>query len=307
MDKPKNIPASIQQRLKNTARLLNRPYNEILQYYGIERLIYRISRSEYADRFVLKGALMFLVWNGFSFRPTRDIDFLGFTDNDPDAINQIFKEICRQEIQQDGLDFDPEANRSERIGPDSEYEGVRIHLRALLGQAKIALQVDIGFGDIVSPAPYLIDFPSLLNMDSPRILGYPKSSIVAEKVHAMVYLGDMNSRMKDYFDLWFLATTSTHVGRELQTAFSRTFKNRKTDIPMFIPVGLTAEFADRKQVQWRAFLKRINPISGPESFKDVIKVLADFVIPVFDACSHEKILAEIWYPDKGWIEEADNN
>jgi predicted nucleotidyltransferase component of viral defense system len=156
MSEVKNLPASIRQRLLNKAHGTNRPYNEILQYYAIERFLYRISRSSYSDKFILKGALMFLAWGAAVYRPTRDIDFLGFTTNELDAVTRIIQDICVQEVEPDGLTFDRYTVQSERIKEDADYEGVRANLAGYLSKAKIPLQIDIGFADVVSPAPIML-------------------------------------------------------------------------------------------------------------------------------------------------------
>lgn len=172
MSEDKNIPASIRQRLLNKAHDTNRPFNEILQYYAIERFLYRLSRSEYADKFILKGALMFIAWGTSKYRPTRDIDLLGVTTNELDIVEKIFQELCNQRVESDGLIFDKETVSSERITEDADYEGIRINLIGYLGKAKIPLQIDIGFADVITPVPIVITYPTILPMPVPNLRGY---------------------------------------------------------------------------------------------------------------------------------------
>ena len=239
MSEVKNLPASIRQLLLNKAHDNNRPFNEILQYYAIERFLYRISQSSYSDQFILKGALMFLAWGVSVYRPTRDIDFLGFTTNELDAVARIIQEICVQEVEPDGLAFDRSTVQSERIKEDADYEGVRVNLTGYLGKAKIPLQIDIGFADVVSPAPIMLKYPTILQMPVPHLRGYPPESVVAEKLQALVFLGSVNSRMKDFYDLWVLAEQFEFDGRILQQAIINTFQRRNTALPKETPVGFS--------------------------------------------------------------------
>lgn len=193
MSADKNIPASIRQRLLNKAHETNRSFNEILQYYAIERFLYRISNSGYADKFVLKGALMFRAWGASIYRPTRDIDLLGYTTNELDGVERIFRELCNPIVENDGLLFDKETVKTERITEDADYEGVHVNLTGYLGKAKIPLQIDIGFADVVSPAPLMLKYPTILTMPAPNLRGYPPESVVAEKLHALVFLGSLKS------------------------------------------------------------------------------------------------------------------
>jgi len=189
MSEVKNLPASIRQRLLNKAHDTNRPFNELLQYYAIERFLYRISRSSYSDKFILKGALMFLAWGASVYRPTRDIDLLGFTTNELDAVARIIQEVCVQEVEPDGLTFDRYTVQSERIKEDADYEGVRVNLVGYLSKVKIPLQIDIGFADVVSPAPVMLKYPTILRMPAPHLRGYPPESVVSEKLQALVLFG----------------------------------------------------------------------------------------------------------------------
>lgn len=301
MSELKNLPASIRQRLLNKAHATNRPFNELLQYYAIERFLYRISRSNYSDKFVLKGALMFLAWGASVYRPTRDIDFLGFTTNDLDAVARIIQEVCVQEVEPDGLTFDRHTAQSERIKEDADYEGVRVNLTGYLGKAKITLQIDIGFADIVSPAPIMLQYPTILQMPAPHLRGYPPESVVAEKLQAMVFLGSVNSRMKDFYDLWVLAEQFEFDGRKLQQAIFATFQRRNTILPRETPVGLSDAFAAENQTQWQAFLQRTHIETKPKSLSDVIQILNLFLTaPMFTSAVSDNFEG-IWKSGGPWV------
>ena len=215
MKQPKNIPASIRQRLLNKSRAEHRPLNELLQYYAIERFLYRLSKSAHADRFILKGALMLRVWNSPEIRPTMDIDMLGRTANDEAGIIRQIKEILDVVAEPDGIIFNPESIQSERITEDSDYEGIRITFMGELDSAEIHMQIDIGFGDIVFPDPELLSIPTLLDLPEPKLLCYSMESAIAEKFEAMVKLGVLNSRMKDFYDIWLLSRRFDFEGAKL--------------------------------------------------------------------------------------------
>ena len=303
MSKSKNISASTRQRLFNMAHDANRSFNEILQYYAIERFLYRISQSMHADKFILKGALLFIAWGTSPFRPTRDIDLLGLTTNELDGIERIFRELCDQDIETDGLIFDKESVKSERITEDADYEGVRINLIGYLGKAKIPLQIDIGFEDVVTPAPIVLKYPTILPMPVPILRGYPPESVVAEKLQALVFLGSINSRMKDFYDLWMMAEHFEFDGEQLQKAIINTFKRRNSTLPKENPVGLGESFASDNQTQWQAFLLRMRIDKMSETFTDVIRLLRGFLMPILQASAIEKIFEGEWKPGGPWTVE----
>ncbi|MEE8210918.1 MAG: nucleotidyl transferase AbiEii/AbiGii toxin family protein [Acidiferrobacterales bacterium] len=225
-----NVAASVHQRLLNVARQTNRPFNELLQYFAVERFVYRLSRSPHADKFVLKGALMFVVWRAPVSRPTMDIDLLGFVESRIDSIVTVTKEVCMQKVDPDGLLFDPESVQGERIVEDADYQGVRIRFRGSLGTARITMQLDVGFGDVVVPRPTMAAYPTILSFPAPQLRGYSRESAVAEKLEAMVKLGVLNSRMKDFYDIWFLARQFDFDGRILTKAILKTFATRGTTL-----------------------------------------------------------------------------
>ncbi len=193
-----NLKASVRQRLQNISRTSKVPFDLVLSRYAVERLLYRLSQSHNADRFLLKGAMLFPIWFEEIHRPTRDVDLLGFSDNDEATLEQIFKKLCRISVEEDALIFDPETVKAERIQEDAAYTGIRVTLIARLDKAVIPVQADIGFGDIVTPSPEDVTFPTLLDFPAPKIRAYPIYTVVAEKFEAMVSIGETNSRMKDF-------------------------------------------------------------------------------------------------------------
>jgi predicted nucleotidyltransferase component of viral defense system len=300
MSEVKNLPASVRQLLLNNAHANNRPFNEILQYYVIERFLYRISQSSYSDQFILKGALMFLAWGVSIYRPTRDIDFLGFTSNDLDTVTRIIQEVCVQEVKPDGLTFDRSTVQSERINEGANYEGVRVNLTGFLSKAKIPLQIDIGFADVVSPAPISLKYPTILHMPAPQLRGYPPESVIAEKLQALVFLGSVNSRMKDFYDLWVLAEQFEFDGRTLQQAIVNTFRRRNTALPGETPTGLSDAFADENQAQWQAFVQRMRLDTVTEAFSDILQVLNSLFVPPLRASACGELFEGKWKPEGPW-------
>lgn len=273
----KNLAESIHDRLLRQARSRGRPLNELLQYYAIERFLYRLGASEYARQFVLKGALMFLAWGGPGLRPTKDIDLLGYTSNATENIIRIVKEICIQPVEPDGMIFNPESIQGEQIKEDADYEGVRIKMVTGLGKARIPIQIDFGFADVISPAPIPIEYPSLLSMPRALLRGYPRETMISEKLQAMIYLGDANSRMKDFYDIWILSQHFEFDCEQLRLAIMETFLNRATQLPAELPTALSNQFAVGKQSQWQGFLKRSQLSDPPADFGKVVKDLAVFL------------------------------
>lgn len=254
----RDLAASVRARLKQRADTTGEDFNLTLTHYGLERLLYRLSVSPHAGNYLLKGALLFGLWYDQPHRPTRDADLLGFGASDGATAVAVFQNLCRIEVA-DGIAFDPASVKGATIRKEAGYGGVRIDVRALLDGARIALQVDIGFGDAVSPAPVWIDYPVLLaDLPAPRLRAYPKAVVVAEKLHAICLLGMANTRMKDYFDLWVLLTEGALASETLRGALHATFARRQLPLPTDPPVGLRDTFARDavKQVQWAAFLKK---------------------------------------------------
>ena len=297
----KNVAASVRQRLLNRAQETNRPFDEILQYYAMERFLYRLSRSAHRDKFVLKGALMFVVWEGPWSRATRDIDFAGRTKNSIENMVSMVKEICAINGERDGMEFQPESVVGERIKEDADYEGVRVRFVGRLGQARTAMQIDVGFGDAITPEPVAINYPVILDMPAAKLKGYPRETVVAEKFHAMVFLGRINTRMKDFHDIWLLARQFDFDGTLLGNALKATFARRKTELTLE-PVIFTDLFLadNQKNVQWRAFLDKARIAHVPRNIKDIISTLKEFLIPVIESCLSSKPLNMRWRASGPW-------
>jgi len=271
----RNLAASIRARLKQRSDARKQDFNLILTHYGLERLLYRLSISPLAGNYLLKGALLFSLWYDRPHRPTRDADLLGFGPDDIDSAVAAFREICAMEVE-DGIAFDLASVKGSVIRKEAGYGGVRIDLLAKLDGARITLQVDIGFGDAVTPAPELVSYPVLLeDLPAPQLRSYPKYTVVAEKFHAVCLLGMANTRMKDYFDLWVLLTESALESKELRRAIDATFARRQLQVPHTTPSGLSDVFARDavKTAQWTAFLKK-NRLQAL-NLVDVVTLLRD--------------------------------
>ena len=278
---PRDLGASVQARLRNVAKESGDDVQLVLTQFVLERLLWRLCASAYHDQFVLKGALLFFAWTSLPHRATRDIDLLGAGSADEARLTTTFRNICGTEVEPDGTTFDPDSVVLSRIREGQSYEGWRVILRASVGTARIDVQVDIGFGDAVHPAPKRLRLPTLLDMPAPTILAYPRETVVAEKFEAMVSLGLLNSRMKDFFDLHFLATSFSFNGGELAQALRGTFARRQTTLPVEPPIALSDAFAGdaNKNVQWRAFLSRTGLGDGM-ALEEVVTFLRGFLWPV---------------------------
>ncbi len=299
---PTNLPASVHQRLLNLSQQRSQEFNHLLTLFAIERLLYRLAQSPFAGRFVLKGALLFMVWALPTHRPTRDLDLLGFGENSAAALARIFQEICDQPVIADGLHFDSQSIQVSAIREEQEYIGQRVELVAYLGRARLPLQIDVGFGDSVSPAPIHTTYPTLLEFPAPTLRVYAKETVVAEKLHAMVEHDLGNSRMKDFYDLWTLSRLFSFDGAILSQAIAATFGQRHTPIPASAPTALTAAFADHpfKLTQWQAFLRRNRLDVAGASFDQVIAHLNRFLLPPLQALAAAQSFRLHWQPPDGW-------
>jgi len=280
-----NVAASVRARLANVAAKTGDDYNLLLVRYGLERFLYRLGESKHKDSFVLKGALLFSLWGGTSHRATRDLDLLGFGDSQVAHLVAVFKEVCQISVTDDGIAFDPESVRGEEIRTIDEYGGVRINLRGNLGTAIVAIQIDIGFGDAMTPPPLEASYPTLIEMPKPVIRVYSQETVIAEKAEAIVKLGMLNTRFKDYFDLHFLAIGYGFDGPTLAQAMAATFARRGTPIPDSAPVGLTETFStdSNKLRQWAAFLRRGRVPPPNRAFPELVSFLAAFLLPPLKA------------------------
>lgn len=294
----KNLPASVRQRLLDLSKQRGQPFDLVLVRYGIERLLYRLGRSSHADGFLLKGAMLFAVWGENVPRPTRDVDLLGFGPADAADVKAKFVEICGVAVEPDGLGFRAASVAVESIREEASYPGLRVTLQAYLGKVRIPLQVDVGYGDAVTPAPAEVDFPPLLDFPAPRVRAYPAATVVAEKLEAMVLLGLANTRLKDFYDLWYLSRKFRFEGPLLCEAVTRTFARRNTALPIGVPVGLTDEFAAQKSGAWTTFLRR-NTLDAV-ALAEVLTALRAFAVPVLTAVAARTPLAQVWEPKVGW-------
>lgn len=239
MSKPAvNVAASIRQRLLNLSRERKEDFGLVLTKYGLERILYRIAQSRHRELFVLKGALLFELWTEQRYRPTRDADFLARGENNPEKFIEIFKEICRIKVKDDGISFDAATITAERITEDTDYQGIRVRFVGHLDNARVPIQIDLGFGDVITPAPIEAQLRALLELPAPKLLTYPRESVVAEKFEALVSLGMANSRMKDLHDLRTLSRELSFEGAVLSDAVASTLKRRGTKLPAGKPLVL---------------------------------------------------------------------
>lgn len=297
----RNVAASVRARLLNHAREAKQDFNLVLTRFCLERLLYRISVSDYVSHFLLKGALLFDLWFDMPHRPTRDADFLGCGPSELPSVENTFKEICSIDVD-DGAVFQPDTVRAAEIRKDADYAGVRITLLATLDGARCQIQADIGFGDAVTPGPQEVAYPTILrDFEAPKLHAYPRYTVVAEKFEALSKLGMANSRMKDYFDLWILARHTDFDGETLRQAIEATFSRRKTDLAAEPPLGLTAIFAQdaQKQTQWQAFLRKNALEALP--LEDVVDFLAGFLMPVATAVSRRQSFVLHWKAGGLWL------
>jgi hypothetical protein len=274
-------------------------FNLLVVRFGVERLLYRLSQSRHANRFLLKGAMLFALWDEKAPRPTQDVDLLSFGPTELKDIESTFREILDTPVPADGLIFKVETIRVEHIREADAYGGVRVRFIAMLGTGEVPMQVDLGVGDVVTPVAKKSVFPALLDFPAPCIRAYPIYTVVAEKFEAMVKLGITNSRMKDFFDVWFLARRFEFDGTMLHQAIQATFARRQTIIDHQLPFPLKDDFATNsvKQIQWSAFLRR-NGLSGaPLNFQEVIEAIRGFVEPAL----RKDGLASRWIPGIGWV------
>lgn len=294
--------ASVKQKLLNKAKAENRLFSEILQYYAMERFLVRLSKTEYVNQFVLKGALLLRVIGIGQVRPTRDIDLHSRIVQSQEELLNIFRICCNQHLD-DGLIFDPTSVKAMQIRKEQSYQGVNISLMGKLGSATIYIQIDIGFGDVITPEAIVINYPILLEGEPPKIKGYPLETVIAEKFQAMVELDLANSRMKDFYDLWFICTTQPLQGDSLGNAIQQTFKRRKTSLPIDLPTAFTSEFYRNsdKQVQWKAFLRKMGIDSEP-TLEEAIVIIAQFLWPLVQIIHKNEVINIEWNPNEGWIE-----
>jgi hypothetical protein len=297
----KNLAASVHQRLLNVAKQSNRRFNDLVQYYALERWLCRLAHSPHAQQFVLKGALLLTVWKTSVTRPTRDIDLLGCMNNDLDAVRAVVAEINQSSVEPDGLVFDPADVTTERIAEDADYMGVRAKFHGRLGNTRVPMQIDIGFSDAVVPSPVHVIYPTILGHPGIELRAYNRETAIAEKFEAMVKLGELNSRMKDFFDIWLLGENFAFDGAELAAAVQATFARRGTLMER-APVCFSDRFAqDRsKAAQWHAFARRALLMQGLPDYPIVIGHVRDFLQPVAVAVLENRAFSAQWPAGGPW-------
>lgn len=305
MKEIKNLPASVRARLFASATAKGEIFNRTLVRYGIERFLFRLSKYADRDRFILKGAMLFITWPQAVHRPTGDLDLLAHASADPTAMRAIIADICAISVPDDAIVFDSGSITVEAVREEEEYQGLRVSMLAKLENARIPLRIDMGFGDAVHPAPGEISFPCLLpGMGIPRILAYPPQTVVAEKFEAMVRFGEANGRLKDFNDIWAIANTFEFEMAALVQALRGTFQRRQAMLPTDIPFALTAAFAalPEKRRMWDAFLARNPPAVSPPPFDEVLAELRRFIGPVLHAAADPESASGTWSPRLGWAQ-----
>ncbi len=298
---PRNVPASVRQRLLNRARERGEDFNFLLTRYANERLLYRLAASRHRDQFVLKGAVLFELWTATAHRATRDVDLLGFGKLAVAPVQEVFQDLCTLVVPPDGMRFLAGSVRAAPIRERQAESGIRVRLTADLDGARISLQVDVGFGDVVTPGVVDSEFPTILDFPAPRLRTYPPEAVVAKKFEAMVRLGMANTRMKDFYDLWVMASSFAFCGNSLADALVATFSSRGTPLPINPPIALRSEFgADAtKQAQWTAFAGR-SRLSAIPSLETVVAVLRRFLWPPRSAVAQGTQFGRDWPAGGDW-------
>jgi predicted nucleotidyltransferase component of viral defense system len=297
----KNVAHSVSVRLKSQAKEQGFDYQFLLERYAVERLLYRLSQSDYREKFVLKGGSLFLAWQGKSHRVTRDLDLLGLGTFTIAEMETVFKNIIILPIEiDDGIAFLSESIKGEEIKEDANYPGIRVTLTAKIVAANLKVQVDIGFGDAITPQIELVNYPTLVEMPAPKLQAYPTYTVIAEKFEAMIQLGIRNSRMKDFYDLWFMSRSFSFDGAILQQALKNTFTRRKTDFPTGLPFPLSPAFYSDsdKEAQWKAFANKktdkIETFDEVLTLPSVIQEISHFLMPVVGASQQNQLFILLW-------------
>lgn len=298
---PKNMAASVHQRLLNLARAQQTDVNLLFTRYGLERFLYRLSRSPHAGSFVLKGAMLFFVWTGADSRPTRDLDLLAHLEADPEKIRRVIEAICRTPVADDGMEFQSELMQVEVTQALRRFGGFRVVVPARLGNVRLQAQIDLGFGDAVTPAPKRITYPTLLDQPAPELAAYHMETVVAEKLEAMVKLGTTNTRTKDYYDLFALSRAFPFQGADLVSSLTVTFNTRGTPIPADIPEGLADAFASDRAARgrWDTFLDR-NELGSDISWAEAVAAIRKFAFPPLHAAGKGGTFPVDWPPGGPW-------
>lgn len=294
------MAASVKDRLLNEARKSHRPFDQLLRYYAMERFLYRLSLSQHSQDFLLKGSLMLRSLGAELSRPTMDIDLLGNMSNDKKILREMVEECCSIYVN-DGILFETAVITLQDIVEGADYHGVRIRFNARLGPARIPMQIDIGFGDAVVPAPVWIELPEILDFGTPRLRACTPETAIAEKLHAAVSRETINSRMKDFYDMYMMGLYLEFEGNIFVAAITATFDKRSTPIKDNVPLALTPAFVQYpgKQEQWNAFIRKLQP-ENRLSLEDVIDFLTEFLLPVLKAIASREQFCLQWKPGGPW-------
>jgi predicted nucleotidyltransferase component of viral defense system len=296
----KNVAASVLARLRNISKSSGAPFQQVLQQYAIERFLYRISKSTHAQGVVLKGALLLKTIGIQGARPTMDIDMLRKGKADQASLVALVKDCATLEVEPDGLIYIADSAVAEEITKISEYKGTRIRMDARIDNVRLKIQIDFGVGDIMVPGPRMIEYPVFLDSDTIRLLAYPVESAIAEKLQAMVALGNANSRMKDFYDVWIYSNHLDFNTDTLLKAIDATFKNRETPVPAKEFEALSRRFAEQHRVQWNAFVKKIGEHDLTDAFVKVVEKIETFATPLLHSIAHGEPLSRQWKAGHGW-------
>ncbi len=304
-----NVAASVHQRLLSIATSRGEEMQSVLTRYALERLLYRIGQSRHRPTLVLKGAFLFVAWEGTAARPTKDLDLLAFGEPEVPRFEEIFRGICAQEAPDDGLAFDSSSVRGQPIREASRYDGIRIKLLARLGNARIPLQVDIGFGDAIQPPPADIDYPTLLDFPAPRVKGYLRETVVAEKFEAMVARGSVTSRLKDYYDIWLLSQNFEFDLYQPAIALAATFEQRGTSLPVHTPPCLTRDFTSNpgRIRQWEKLVRRFDSGGSVPPLETAAARIETFLMPAVNATDTRPKSPATWTPGGPWSQTPSRN
>lgn len=297
----KNVTASVLAKLRNTSKSRGAPFQQVLQLYAIERFLYRISKSKHAQGVILKGALLLKTIGIPNARPTVDIDMLRKGKADHASLVALIKDCAILDVEADGLAFIADSVAAEDIAKDSEYKGTRVLMDARIDNVRLKIQIDFGVGDVMIPGPRMIEYPVFLGGDTIQLLAYPIESSIAEKLQAMVALGNANSRMKDFYDVWICSNHLDFQANELLNAIDATFKNRETPVPADEVEALTAPFVEGHQVQWNAFVKKIGETELIDEFGKIVNDVKVFAMPALHALAGGERLTKQWKAGRGWV------
>lgn len=302
MTATEGLAHSVHTRLVARSKELHIEAQLLLERYALHRLLYRLSKSRHADRFLLKGAQLMLIWIGESARTTRDADLLGFGDLSDDSLREIFTDLCSVIVEPDGMEYLANTLRIAPIREENAYGGRRIHIQARLGNARFQLQIDVGIGDAVTPEPVWVELPQLLDLPAPRMKAYRPETSIAEKLETIVVRDLLNSRLKDYFDIYALSMNERFELLVLSRAVKDTFERRGTPLPSESPMGLTQAFVDEpgKLLQWRSFLNKVGATGVPDDLAVIVQSIAEFLVPVLNALTSAPDNVTSWSPGGPW-------